>query len=83
VTDKNEDPAPTVIPDNTTHPANALQQFSPINATLGSQVGRLTYARMPPKAPAREAALKKRDTRYCRSRRLYLVIVSQHGQHKQ
>lgn len=33
--------------------------------------GRLTYAKIPPKDPARAAAEKKSDIRYCLSRRLY------------
>lgn len=37
----------------------------------------IPHARIPPKAPAREAALKKREMRNCLSRRLYLRSLGQ------
>lgn len=61
---QNENPAPSAEPTHALHECDTLDGTVP---SVQKQAARRelvhTYARMPPKAPANEAALKKRATR--------------------
>lgn len=77
VTDQNEDPVPTVWPDDASHKTNSLGSRVSEHQLATTVHVKLTYARIPPNAPARAAPLKNREILNCLSLRLYhLQIVS-------
>lgn len=70
---QNKDPVPAIIPNNS-HMTDALHDAAVSSSPHCIQAfpgWLLTYARIPPKAPASAAPLKNRDMRYCRSFLLY------------
>jgi hypothetical protein len=61
---ENEDPAPATVVPNTIHVRDTLQREPDKRLFIKIREGALTQARIPPNAPARDAALKNSATLY-------------------